>query len=324
MFEKRWAKRGLILFTFFFLFCYTLQIDAFARVGGGRSMGSRGSRTYTAPRTMTPGPSQTSPSGQYTQPATPPMGQPLPQTGGFMRGLAGGVIGGMIGGMLFRSLGFAGPGMGGGIGLMDIVLIGLILYGIYWFVKRRRKEAASGAYYRATTADSAGASASAPPVSGGPGGQAFGGDLDLGLGHIRQMDPYFEEKKFTDLSMDYFFRVQGAWADRDMSSVKALLTDEMFGILQGDAERLRSGKRINKLDNIAVRSADITEAWQEGGKDFLTIRFYANLLDYTVDETTGQVVEGSRKEPVKFEEYWTFSRPVGGNPWQLAAINQAQ
>jgi predicted lipid-binding transport protein (Tim44 family) len=27
---------------------------------------------------------------------------------------------------------------------------------------------------------------------------------------------------------------------------------------------------------------------------------------------------------VKFNEYWTFTRPVGDNPWKLSAINQAQ
>jgi predicted lipid-binding transport protein (Tim44 family) len=55
----------------------------------------------------------------------------------------------------------------------------------------------------------------------------------------------------------------------------------------------------------------------------MTARFYANLLDYTVDETSGQVVSGSKTEPIKFEEYWTFTRPVGNNPWQLSAITQA-
>ncbi|MDP2725774.1 MAG: TIM44-like domain-containing protein, partial [Syntrophales bacterium] len=82
-------------------------------------------------------------------------------------------------------------------------------------------------------------------------------------------------------------------------------------------------RRINRLENIAVRTVDITEVWQEAGKDFITVRLYANLLDYTVDEESGQVVSGSKTEPVKFEEYWTFTRPVGNNPWQLSAINQA-
>ena len=36
-----------------------------------------------------------------------------------------------------------------------------------------------------------------------------------------------------------------------------------------EAEELKRNKRINRLENIAVRSVDITEAWQEEGKDFI-------------------------------------------------------
>ena len=38
--------------------------------------------------------------------------------------------------------------------------------------------------------------------------------------------------------------------------------------------------------------------------------FQANLLDYTTDEA-GKVLSGSDTVPVKFEEFWTFTRPVG-------------
>ena len=75
-------------------------------------------------------------------------------------------------------------------------------------------------------------------------------------------------------------------------------------------------------ENLALRSAEVTEAWQERGQDFVTVHFLASLLDYTVDECSGQVVEGSRTEPVKFEEFWTFVRPVGPNAWRLSAIQQ--
>ena len=71
-----------------------------------------------------------------------------------------------------------------------------------------------------------------------------------------------------------------------------------------------------------MRSVDIIQAWQEQGQDYLAVRFLANLLDYTVDEKTNQVVEGSNSQPVKFEEYWTFTRPVGPGPWRLSAITQ--
>jgi predicted lipid-binding transport protein (Tim44 family) len=96
----------------------------------------------------------------------------------------------------------------------------------------------------------------------------------------------------------------------------------MRRLLQEDVDRLLREKRINRLENIAVRNTDLVEAWQESGQDFLTVRLYANLLDFTTDEA-GTVVEGNRTEPVKFEEYWTFSRPVGAGSWRLSAIAQA-
>jgi len=322
MLANRWAKCGLVFLSLFFLLS-VLEIDAWARVGGGGSFGSRGSRTYTAPRS-TPAPTPSSPSqgtGQYN-PA-----QPAPQPsagGGFLRGMAGGLVGGMLGGMLFRSLGFAGGsggGFGGGIGIMEIILIGALLYGIYWFIKRRRSEVSAGTSYRDSSAMEGGRTA-APMTAYEP--EARESDVETGLRHIRQMDPRFDERDFTDGSMDRFFQIQGAWANRDMSGIRNLLTDEMYKTLQEEADQLRAKQRINRLDNIAVRSVDITEIWHEGGVDFITAKIYANLLDYTTDERTGEVVSGSRTEPVKFQEYWTFTRPVGDNPWKLSAIHQAE
>jgi predicted lipid-binding transport protein (Tim44 family) len=111
--------------------------------------------------------------------------------------------------------------------------------------------------------------------------------------------------------------------NRDLSTIRTFFTDEMFGSLQQDADELKMKKQINRLENIAVRTVDITEVWQEAGKDFITVRFCANLLDYAVDEASGQMLAGSKTDPVKFDEYWTFTRPVGNYPWQLSAINQA-
>ena len=136
------------------------------------------------------------------------------------------------------------------------------------------------------------------------------------------MDPSFDEARFKDATMDIFFKIQGAWTNRELSSANALLTDEMKGIFQQDIDKLLREKKINRLENIAVRKTEITEAWQETGQDFIRLLFMANLLDYTVEESTGTVVAGSKTEPVKFEECWTFTRPVGNNPWKLSAINQ--
>jgi predicted lipid-binding transport protein (Tim44 family) len=326
MLTNRWVLKGLMLFTLFFFLCFLIPDDASARAGSSRSSsGSRGSRTYSAPASPT-SPSPTSPSRSVTSPTpTAPAPQPMQQPS-MWRSIAGGVMGGLIGGMLFRSLGFGAPGdggMGGGIGLFEIVLIGGILYFLYRFLKRRREEAAVGATYQGGQSVGTAIPPSQPAYVPSA-GNASADDLQQGISHVRQMDAGFDEKVFTDACMDVFFQIQGAWANRDLATAKNVLTDEMYGILSEDARRLKSEKKINRLDNIAVRSVDISEVWQESGQDYITVRFQANLLDYTIDESTKEVLSGSRTEPVKFEEYWTFTRPVGKNAWRLSAIQQAQ
>ena len=147
-------------------------------------------------------------------------------------------------------------------------------------------------------------------------------NLERGIRHIQQMDSDFDPMRFSDTASDVFFNIQTAWMARHMEPVRHLLTPEMYEQMQKDCDRLRQERRVNRLENIAVRSTEVTEAWQENGQDFVTVRFLASLLDYTVEEDSNRVLEGSSTTPVKFEEYWTLTRPVGPNPWQLSAIQQ--
>ena len=295
-----------------------------ARAGGGRSMGSRGSRSYAPPsRSYSP-----SAPARPVAPSYQPSPMAPPQSGGFFRnmagGIAGGLLGGMLGGMLFRGLGMAGPGggMGGsGIGLFEIVLLAGIGYLIYRFIKKRREEAPATAGYDSYRQASP-VSYAPPAYSPAESVPDPAAELDQGLAHVRQMDPSFDAERFSDTAMDIFFKIQGAWMNRDLAPVTALLTEEMKRTLQADVDQLLRDKRVNRLENIAVRNVEIVEAWQESGEDYLMVLITANLLDYTTDDVTGQVVAGSKSDPVKFQEFWTFRRPVGPNPWRLTAIDQ--
>ena len=147
-------------------------------------------------------------------------------------------------------------------------------------------------------------------------------DLDRGIGHLRQMDPDFDAQRFTETASDIFFKMQAAWTARDMSRAADVLSPEMQGLLQKDCDAMRTEGRINRLENVGIRDAELSEAWQERGQDFATVHFVASLLDYTTDESGARVLAGSRTEPVRFDEYWTFVRPVGPNTWRLSAIQQ--
>ena len=298
-----------------------MESEVFARAGGGRSSGSRGfssGKSYSQPS-----PSRTPGSAQQ-QGQVPPPSPPAGAGRGFLSGLGGGIMGGLLGGMLFRSLGFAGSGMGEGegFGFGDLLLILLILGIIYYIVKRFRSRnamqmSAAGAGSYSSPIPSYG------PVYAPPVPEAIAEDPKVGgLRHIRGMDSSFDEKAFKDLAEDIFFKIQGAWTQRDLRGVRNLLTQEMFNIFQQDVNKLLAEKQINRLENIAVREVEIVEAAQERGEEFITVKFYANLLDYNVDDKNGQVISGNNSDPVKFLEYWTFSRNVGEKNWVLAGITQ--
>jgi predicted lipid-binding transport protein (Tim44 family) len=243
---------------------------------------------------------------------------------GLMGGIGGFLLGGLLGSMLFGGM---GHGLFGGIGFMEILLIAGILYFVFAYLRRRQQPASASSYgYTQPRESDTGywqsGSTSAPSATMDMSDATS--DLERGLGHIRQMDGAFDPVRFGDTASDIFFKVQGAWMGRDMASVRDLLTPEMYEAMQKDSERMRAERRIDRMENIAVRSVDVTEAWQENGRDYVTVHFLASMLDYTIDERTNEVIKGSRTEPVKFEEYWTFVRPVGPNPWRLSAIQQAQ
>jgi predicted lipid-binding transport protein (Tim44 family) len=287
--------------------------DAQARAGSG---GSRGSRSYSAPARPPASPTTpASPSRQYSTP-TP---QPAPASRGWfgpiMGGLAGFALGGLLGGMLF------GGGFGGGFGLMDMLLIGGALFLLYRFMSARRAQqpayATAGGYGGgaaggADVAYPAVTTATAPPVDPPT-------ELDRGVAQIRQMDASFDPDALAEAARRLFVDVQGAVAARDMSALSSRLTPRMYTTLVGQCDRLRAARHSNRLEQLNVRRADVTEAWQESGQDYVTVYLAGSLVDYIVDDTGGELMEGSRS-PQSFNEYWTFARPVGPNPWKLSAI----
>jgi|SRR6185369_3819314 len=312
------VKVCVLMAAVMFLSITVMELNAHARAGGSRSSGSSGSRSYSRPASPYSQPRQQ----QQAAPAPSPFQQQA--GGGFMRSMAGGIMGGMLGSMLFSSFagagagmgGGAGGGMGGGIGIFEIILLAGIGYLIYRLIKKRRADNST------LSLAQEGYSMQGTPATVYQVYETPANEVATGLSHVQQMDSSFDENRFNDLVMDIFFKIQGAWMNRNLAPVSGLLTNEMTRVFQEDLDRMLKDKQINRLENIAVRKVEISEVWQESGHDYITASIYANLLDYTTDDTTGAVVAGSKTEPVKFEEYWTFSRSVGNNPWQLSAISQ--
>jgi predicted lipid-binding transport protein (Tim44 family) len=293
--------------------------DVWARAGSG---GSRGSRSYSSPARPAPGgpTSPSSPSRSFNQPASPAAPQrPGFFGGGLMSGLAGFAIGGLLGSMLFGGLGH-GLGGFGGIGLLEMLLIGGGAYFLFRYFRNRQAQAAQPAYAGTTSAYGAGDRS----WSSGSGATvempAAPSDLERGIANIRTMDPGFDTPTIVDHARRVYFVVQQAIGMRELAGVRDYLAPEMTTALQAQCDRLKAARQTNRVEQLDVRRAEVSEAWQEGGRDYVTVLIAATMLDYTVDDATGAVVEGSRTATQSIEDFWTFTRPVGNNPWKLSAI----
>src|SRR5947208_4519763 len=118
------------LFALFALAAVFTMVIADADARPRVSMGSRGSKTFSAPPSTATAPNAAAPINRtMTQPGSPGMAAPgarppVAQPGGFGRGLMGGLLGGLLGAGLFGML-FGGGFLGGIGGLASI--LGLLL-----------------------------------------------------------------------------------------------------------------------------------------------------------------------------------------------------
>jgi predicted lipid-binding transport protein (Tim44 family) len=320
MFNKTSSIKRIItllgmLFVVLVVFGLSDLADARSSSGGRSFGGSSGSSRS--------GGFSSSPSKSFGSPSSPSGGGSFGGGGGnsFLRGVGGGLVGGMIGNMLFGRSGYAGGsgGGGGGIGFFELLILGGVGYFIYKrFIKPNMgsRNSTTSPFNLFSSGNSQPAGFQGPPVAPPP----FPAPSENGLDLVKQSEPDFNSEKFKEIAQDVFFKVQAAWMRRDTSSVQGLIGQQLKTEYDAQFADLKQKGLINRLENIAVRSIEIVDAGMEGQEVYIKVLFTANLLDYTVEESSGKVVKGDSTEPVKFEEFWTFARPVDSTLWRLEGI----
>jgi predicted lipid-binding transport protein (Tim44 family) len=287
--------------------------SADARVGGGMSSGSRGSRTFSAPPSTSTAPSTATPFNRtYSQPgvnSTAPAGGGLFNRpgGGMLRGLAAGFLGAGLLGLLF------GGGLFGGLGglssilgliIQVVLVVFLVRMAMSWWQRRQTPQAA----YAGAAAGDAGPQANYRSGLGGFGFGANNAPLE-----IQPADYETFERLLGN--------IQSAWSNEDVAKLHTLATPEMVSYFEKDLAENRARNVVNKVSNVKLLQGDLAEAWREGETDYATVAMRFALTDKTLDRT-GAIVAGS-EQPGEVTEVWTFARRSGSN-WELSAIQQTR
>ncbi|MFO1136050.1 MAG: TIM44-like domain-containing protein [Rhodoblastus sp.] len=303
--------------------------DAWARPGGGSSMGSRGSKTYSAPPATRTAPNSAAPIERSvtprTAPSSPNAGRP---SSSFGRGLMGGLLGGLLGAGLFGML--FGHGLLGGLGgltsflglLLQIGLIVLLArFAINFF--RNRQAASAGA------APGPQGAAYRGPANGGLAGGLSGG-ANAGFGGFggpapAQTAPLEIAKGDFDAFERKLGEVQQAFSSEDIGALRRLCTPEIAAHLEQEIADNSARGVVNKITNVRLLQGDLAESWREPNADFATVAMRFALNDVLVEKASGRVVSGSATTPEEATELWTFRRASGADSsaWTLSAMQQA-
>ncbi|WP_320198269.1 Tim44 domain-containing protein [Agrobacterium sp. rho-13.3] len=328
------------------------------RAGGG--LGSRGTRTFSAPPATSTAPGQAAPINRSMTPNTNPTAQPgaaqparpnAAQAPQQSRGMFGGMMGGLMGGLLMGGL--FGMLMGGGFGgmagffgmlLQGLLIGGLIVLAMRFFASRRQGQPAFGG---AAGNNSARNDYSAPqnnqgsqggfkiPQIGAKAGSFAGASAAAAataapvapkpVPHENAMSEG-DEIGVTQVDLETFQKtlegVQAAYAAEDYGTLRKLTTPEAMSYLAEElSDNATSGVK-NDVRDVTLLQGDVAEAWHEEGKDYATVAMRYSAIDIMRDRNTGKIVQGDEHKPEETTELWTFVRN-NGSEWQVSAIQAA-
>jgi len=313
----RWLAAPLIALAVLLM---SFDLADAKRVGGGGSFGSKNSYSQSYDKPTPPSKNMT------TDRQATPNQQPGAAPGGFMSrfggigGMLGGVLlGGMLGSLLFG-------GMGGGFGILEIVLLGVVGFMVFRFIRSRRAAQAG----QPGQTDQAVHREQAAPMGGDrfayaapTGNYAPGADSDgwasvrstlAGQGGSAQMAPPvmpagIDEAEFISGAKALYTRLQSSWDRRDLEDIRGFTSPEVFA----EISRQAGEDPVPGKTDILMIEARVVEAGTQGTQTVISVLYDALLRE---DQS------GPRSSQVR--EVWHIRRDeAASNPqWILEGIQQ--
>lgn len=280
---------------------FAMPDDADARrFGGGRSIGRTTTVRPSAPAGVT------SNQQQFRQQQNSAMTNNAGAAAINRRGMFGGLFGGLLAGTLLGSLLFGGGF--GGVGIFDILILGLLIYFGVRFFKNRQQKNNNNQYY-AQQSPFENTYTNQNQTTGQANNAASAWD-NLRSDRSQQTNTYsgsgtFNTEEFLAGAKKLYVRMQESWDLRDIDDIKQFTSPIMHKDIE---EQFKEDPNPSKTEIILI-NASVLEVKQEGDYEQAAV-----LFDVLLKEA-----ESAENEQVK--EIWNFSRnKAKAGTWILDGI----
>lgn len=128
---------------------------------------------------------------------------------------------------------------------------------------------------------------------------------------VTEVDSHFNAETFLSNAKNLFVKLQNAWAERNLETLRPLVTAELFDQYSKNIQNYIDGKKINKLERISTNFAELVSFSQDNEKDTLVVAVNSSMVDYIVDEESGNILKGDNSTKITNTYKMTFIRKKG-------------
>lgn len=111
---------------------------------------------------------------------------------------------------------------------------------------------------------------------------------------IRETDPEFSPDDFVTFAKQVYMDIQMAWCARDLTPVRPVLHENLYNTTCRQIQAKIQQGVVYHYESIAINTAYMTSYAVDDNFEYVTVYLNARMIDYQVDEKTGNIIRGDR------------------------------
>ena len=128
---------------------------------------------------------------------------------------------------------------------------------------------------------------------------------------IKTHDKNFSAFDFITFAKTVYIDIQTAWCKRDLTPVRPVMHENLYNTTAKQVQSKIDQGVVYHYESIAINTAYLTSYAKDAQFEYLTCYLNARMIDYQVDEHTGNVIRGDKTTRWDMRYKMKFVRSVG-------------
>lgn len=143
------------------------------------------------------------------------------------------------------------------------------------------------------------------------------------MAEFDDFDGFWSYEFIQNRVKEVYFALQKAWSENDIKSVENMLSDKLYEQYRKHLKGMKNDHEKNVLKDIELIKTEPVWAknFTNDGFDYFWSYVEGSMIDYTINLDNEEILQGSKKDKVRFIEYWKFVKGRDG-VWVLDEIKQ--